>query len=491
MRMFDLIVIGGGPAGVTAAVRARELGATVALVERGNLGGTCTNSGCVPTRVLAKAARLVRDAEQFGAYGLLGEQPSVDFAQLLARTHQIVYQVHEKKQLQAHLEQAGVETFTRAGDARFVDEHRIMLADQTVLEGARFVICTGGHPRRLTFPGSDYALTHHDIWSMRQLPRELVVVGGAATGCQLASIFAAFGTCVSLLEAGPRLLSSEDSAVSVGLAEAFGRRGIQVVTGIGGLERIEEAGGTLRVLYRVGEQIQELHSDAIILAVGWPGNSEDLNLSAAHVKTEHGSILVDDQLRTSAPHIFAAGDITGRMMLVQSAGVEANIAAENALLGLNRKGTHAIVPHGGFTDPEYGSVGLTEDQARASHDCVVAVVPYSILDRALIDGRQEGFLKLLVSRISHQILGAHIVGEQAVELLHITAAALASHMPVEQLARLELAYPTFAAIVGIAARQITRELGGVALAPQWRTLGHPGLPEWERRAAIPSDGPME
>lgn len=488
MRMFDLIVIGGGPAGVTAAVRARELGATVALVERGNLGGTCTNSGCVPTRVLAKAARLIRDAEQFGAYGLLGERPSVDFAQLLARTQQIVYQVHEKKQLQAHLEQAGVATYTHVGHAQFVDEHQILLEDTTVLGGAKFVICTGGHPRQLVFPGSEYALTHDDVWSMKRLPQELAVVGGAATGCQLASIFAAFGTHVSLLEAGPRLLGTEDAALSLGISEAFGRRRIQVVTGIGGLERIEAEGGALRLLYRTEDQLQELHPEAVILAVGWPGNIEDLNLTAAHVKTGRGYILVDDQLCTSTPHIFAAGDVTGRMMLVQSAGVEANIATENALLGLNRGGTHPIVPHGGFTDPEYGSVGLTEEAARASHDCVVAVIPYSILDRALIDGHQEGFLKLLVSRTSHQILGAHIVGEQAVELLQIIAAALAAHMPVEHLARLELAYPTFAAIVGIAARQITRELGGVPLAPQWRTFGHPGLPEWERTAAITSDG---
>src|SRR6266581_70725 len=139
--MFDLIVLGGGPAGVIAALRARELGATVALVERGQMGGTCTNDGCVPTRVLAKAARLVRDTEEFAEYGLVGQMPTVDFATLLALTGNTVHQIHEKKQLQSHLEQAGVTVFANAGEARFVDEHSVALADGTTLLGEKFILC--------------------------------------------------------------------------------------------------------------------------------------------------------------------------------------------------------------------------------------------------------------------------------------------------------------------------------------------------------------
>jgi dihydrolipoamide dehydrogenase len=205
-------------------------------------------------------------------------------------------------------------------------------------------------------------------------------------------------------------------------------------------------------------------------------------------------VAVDDTLRTSAPHIFAAGDITGRMMLVQSASDEARTAAENAVRGAGRRDAHAIVPHGGFTDPEYGSVGLTEEAARAqeekeeSHGVAAAVVPYADLDRAVIDGRTEGFCKLIVSRASRQILGAHVVGEQALEVIQIVAAGMAAGMRVEQLAELEIAYPTFAGIVGLAARQISRELGVIPVSPQWRALHPPRAAEWERNETRAVEG---
>jgi dihydrolipoamide dehydrogenase len=484
--MYDILVIGGGPAGVTAALRARELGASAALVERSRLGGTCTNDGCVPIRVLAHAARLMREAEQFGEYGLVSELPTLDFARLISKTQQVVYGIHEKKQLINTLQDAGVSVYLGVGPAQFVDPHTLSIGNGTRLQAQKIVICAGGHPRRLAFPGSEYALTHSDIWSLKKLPKSAALVGASATGCQVASILAGFGTQVTLVDVSPRILPVEDESVSRSIQHAFTQRGMRILTGTGGGDHIERRDSGLALYYKTSEGLQPLEAEAVILATGWPGNVESLNLEAAGVKSERGYIVVDDSLRTSVEHIYAAGDITGRMMLVQSAGYDARIAVENAILGPGQRYKHQIVPHGGFTDPEYGSVGLTEAQAKAQGDgsaegVVIAEVPYLDMDRAVIDGHTDGSCKLIVSRETHRILGAHVVGEQALEIVHLVAAGMASDIWVEQLAELEIAYPTYTAILGLAARHIVRELGVMPLAPQWRALGKPHLSEWERR----------
>ena len=171
--MFEVVVIGGGPSGVIASLRARELGATVALIEREHLGGVSTNDGCVPTRVLARAARLMRDAEQFADYGLEGEPPTVDFVGLLNRTEYIVETVHQKKQLRAHLEAADVRVFDGIGDARFLDSHTLSLGNGSSVQGEKFILCVGGHARRIPLPGGEHALTHSDVWTMKGLPESV------------------------------------------------------------------------------------------------------------------------------------------------------------------------------------------------------------------------------------------------------------------------------------------------------------------------------
>jgi pyruvate/2-oxoglutarate dehydrogenase complex dihydrolipoamide dehydrogenase (E3) component len=482
---FQVTVIGGGPAGVTAALRASELGAKVALVEKGELGGTCTNDGCAPTRVLAKAARLIRDVDQFDNYGISSETPRLDFSRLMSRTHSMVYRLHEKKQLQHHLEEAGVKTFVNAGPAHFMDAHTLELANGDRVESETFIAAAGGHGRRISFPGSDLALTHQDIWSLKKLPKSLAIVGAAATGCQIASIFSAFGVDVTLFEVGPAILGREDRLVSKVMLQAFEKRGIRVIAGIHGIDSIESADGTQIFHYSKDGEAFALPVEAVMLSVGWIGNVDELNLEAAGVKVERGYILVDDFLVSSAPNIFAAGDITGRMMLVQSGSYEGRIAAENAVLGSGQPYKHLIVPHGGFTDPEYACVGLTEEHARqVEPDCAVAVVPFSEMDRAVIDDLTEGFCKIIVSQETHRILGAAVVGEQAVEVVQLIAAGMASGMWIEQLAELELAYPTYTAIVGLAARRLVCMLGVMPLSQEWQTLGREYAAEWERGDAV-------
>ena len=478
---YDVLVIGGGPAGVVAALRARELGVSVGLIERDRLGGTCTNDGCVPTRVLAKAARLMRETRQFSEYGLMNLRMEFDFSQLINRAQSVVYKIHEKKQILQHLQKKGIDVFDQAGTAAFIDPHTIQVPDGRSFQAEKIILCTGGHSRRLDFPGAEYALTHSDIWNLKDLPRSLVIVGGAATGCQVASIFAEFGTEVFLLERSPRILRVEDDSISAAITTSFESRGIQIISGIGEITQIEKlSDGRFTLTFTHQGTSQKIDGEAVFLSSGWLGNVSSLNLEAAGVQHERNYVVVDDYLRTTVPHIFAAGDVNGKMMLVQSASYEAQIAAENAVLGVGEQYKPYIVPRGGFTDPEYAGVGLTEEKVRESgEEYLAAVVPFNDLDRAVIDDHTEGFFKLIVSQETHRILGAHVVGEQAVEIIHVVAAGMASDMWVEQLAELELAYPTFTAIIGLAARKVCYQLGVEPLAPLWRTEGEYYPAEWE------------
>lgn len=274
----NIIVIGGGPAGVTAALRASELGTKVTLVERGQIGGTCTIDGCVPTRVLAKASRLLRDAEQFEEYGLIGQVPKLDFLRLLKQTQQVVLHMQEKKHPIDLLNSVGVKTYTESGVARFTDAHTITLANGKSLQAEKFILCAGGRSRRLDFPGAEYALTHQDLWSLKQLPRSIVIAGAAATGCQLASIFKIFGSQVMMLERSSRILAAEDELVSNTVQNAFNRSGIQIITNITNVERIEKNEQGLTLFYSRDNEVNALQTEAVILSAGWVGNLEPFKL---------------------------------------------------------------------------------------------------------------------------------------------------------------------------------------------------------------------
>ncbi|GMU21214.1 MAG: dihydrolipoyl dehydrogenase [Phycisphaerae bacterium] len=480
----DLIVIGGGPAGMRAAHRARQLAARVALVERDKLGGTAVNDGVAPTRTLARAARYLRDARMhFADYGIVCRELRLDFAALQRKVQAVVTELHQNHQYEAALRHAGVDVYTQTGDARFIEPHQIELSDGRTLEGERFVLCVGGHARALQFPGSELTLNHHDLWSLESLPKSLVVVGGAATGCQVASICAQFGVQVTLLEMSPRLVAVEDELVSQVVQRIFEERGIDVVTGLDGLERIEKHGEELHLFYRHEGQVKQIDTHAVFVAAGWPGNADPLNLESAGVTVERSYVKVNEYLQSTAPHIYAAGDINGRLMLTQCAKIQADIATENALLGNNREYAPILVSHGSFTHPEYAGVGLTEAQARQKHDPVVAVVPYRDLDRAIIDSHTEGFFKLIADRQSHLILGAHVVGEQATDVAQEAAAAMLSETRVDELSHLELAYPTYTTIVSLAAARLSNELGLEAHAPAERAGNALSLKEEESYAS--------
>jgi pyruvate/2-oxoglutarate dehydrogenase complex dihydrolipoamide dehydrogenase (E3) component len=466
---YDLVVIGGGPAGVSAALQAAELGARVGLVEKGRVGGTALNSGPAPVRTLARAARLVRDWSSWETFGLRGPRPEVDLAATLANAGRVASQAFERGRVAEHIRSMGVDLVEEAGEARFVDANTVAAFDGRAWNANRVIIAVGGRSSRLPIPGAELGLTYEDLRSVTALPERVCVIGAADTGCQLASILADFGCRVWLLEYAPRIAPRADQDVSAGLEQAFRERGIEVATSAG-VERLEPLQSGVRVDYRTGNETKNVDVDAAFFAVGWPSNADLVDAAAAGVTIERGYVVVDDYLRTSVPHIFAAGDVDGSSMLVSSALLEGRVAAENAVLGPRRRIVHDVVPAGSFTDPEYGSVGLTEAQARDRYDCSVAVARYEDLLRPVADGQPEGFCKLIVETGRRQIVGAHVLGEYSAEVIQMVAACMAARMRIEDVAELQVAFPTFTEGVGMAARMLVHDLGVRAMPQPWSSL---------------------
>jgi pyruvate/2-oxoglutarate dehydrogenase complex dihydrolipoamide dehydrogenase (E3) component len=301
----------------------------------------------------------------------------------------------------------------------------------------------------------------------------MVVVGAGATGAQVASIFQAFGSRVQLFEAGPRILPTEDVDVSAAVAAAFRESGMVVRESFGTIESFEKTPGGVRMVFSKDGTRNSAEAALVVVAVGWVADTAGLNLAAAGIETNlRGYVRVDEYLQTSAPNVFAAGDITGRLMLVPQAIHDGLVAATNAVRGPTMTLGDQVSPIGSFTDPEYAQVGLSEARARETHDVVAAMVRFDETPRTIIDGRTTGFCKLIADRATGRILGCHVVGERAVEIVQVVAIAMAAGLPVDKLAKIPLSFPTYTGIVARAAyraaNQINPEFSGQADAPDGR-----------------------
>ena len=457
--MPDVLVIGAGPAGVAAALRAADLGAKTTLVTRDEFGGMAANDGPIPVRTLAHAARLLREAAQLERYGVAASRLALDYSKLLTRVREVVAVARSHAAFREQIDAAGVVVHERTGTARFIDAHAIETVSGLRLRADKIVICTGGKSRKLAVPGAELTATHSDAWALKRVPASMLVIGAGATGAQVASIFSGFGAKVQLFQSGPRILPTEDEDVSTAVAEAFRASGIMVREAFGEIEQFEGVRGGVRMSFVKGGRRESAEAELAVVAVGWTAATEDLNLGAAGFETNaRGFVGVDASLRTSAAHIFAAGDVTGRLMLVPQALQDGFIAATNAVLGSQVALEERPAPIGSFTDPEYAQVGLTEAKARARHDVVVSVARFDAAMRTIIDGRTTGFCKLIVERGSGAILGCHVVGERAVDIAQLAAVAMTARMNVDALAHFPFSFPTHAGILGRAAARAAREL---------------------------------
>jgi dihydrolipoamide dehydrogenase len=457
---YDVIVIGAGPAGALAAIRAADLGARTAIVTCGEFGGMAANDGPVPVRTLAFAARLMRDARQLPRYGITISEPALQYDRLLARVRQVVHDVSTQSTLRGKVDAQGVTVYEQAGAARFTGPNTIETETGLRLEASKYILCHGGTSRRLAIPGIELTHKHSHAWKLDGLPQSLLVVGGGDTGVQIASMFHAFGSKVQLFERGRRILHVADESVAAAVAAGLRESGVVVREGFGDITSFEKRPSGVRMNFRDGQRGGSAEAELVVLAAGWIADTAHMNLGAAGVELDaRGNVKVDQFLQTTASHVFAAGDVTGRLMLVPAAIEDGFVAANNAVRGRTLPLPHRVTPSGSFTHPEYAEVGLTESKARETHDVVTTLVPFEAAVRPIIEGRTFGFCKLVTDRASCRILGCHVVGERAVEIAQLAAVAIAANMQVDDLARVAVSFPTYAEVLIHAAVHAAIELG--------------------------------
>ena len=454
-QRFDLIVVGSGPGGYVAAIRAAQLGMNVACVEAEKLGGVCLNIGCIPTKALLSSALLVNEVKDGAAHGITAESVTFDLGPAQKRSRKVADQLSRgigflfKKNKVTHLEGYG-----RLKGRGAVEVEREG-GEKTLLATDHVIIATGSRPRDLPILKID----EDRIWSstgallQTTAPGSLLIVGAGAIGMEFADVFDAFGTKVTLLEALERVLPLEDRDVSAFMEKAYRKRGIDVHTGAR-FETAEIGDQGVRVKFKDSKgEVHEQDVDYVLSAVGRVPNSEDLGLKETGVEVdEQGFIKVDEQLRTNVEGVYAIGDVAGRQLLAHKASHEGIVCVEHVAGQGHGSVDYGNVPNCTYCHPEVASVGLSEEQAKeAGYDVEVGKFPWIGNGRALAGGHADGFVKVIRDREYSEILGAHIVGPHATELIAEFVVGRHLESTVEEMERAIHPHPTLSEAVAEAA----------------------------------------
>lgn len=449
---FDVIVLGGGSAGIAAAESARAHGAHVAIVEAAQLGGECPNWACVPTKALLRAATLYNEIRtEASDFGISTGPVRFRFGALMARKSRVVRTVTgEGKRLQQWADREGIAVLY--GKAKFIDAHTVQVG-KAVFSAASFVLATGSEEYIPPIAGIDEVpyLTSRSVTALQELPKSVAVVGGGAVGCELATFFALLGVKTYVFEASPHILGRIDPDVAEVAAASLRGHGAHVVTDTRVLS-VTKRGKAVTVVYQHGKRRrQKLVVDAIVMAAGKRPRLSDLGLEAIGVAFNDGGYLaLDTYQRTKVKHILAAGDVTGVDQFTHTAHAEGRRAGRIAAVGIRGEPKYAytVVPHVLFVEPEVATVGLTEQQARAAgYGIGVGTFPVGALSRAVIDGKRDGLLKVVVDEDSGLVLGAHMVGERAGEVLHELALAIHARIPFSEVAAMLHAFPCYSEVI--------------------------------------------
>ena len=439
---YDLVVIGGGTAGLVSAMGAAGLGARVALVERHLLGGDCLNVGCIPSKAVIRSARAVGEARRSGRLGVRAGEPSVDFPAVMRRMRERRADIAANDSAE-RFTRAGVDVFF--GEGRFADERTVAVGEAR-LRFNRAVIATGGRPSAPSVPGLAGLpfLTNETIFSLTELPRRLLVVGAGPIGCELAQAFARLGSRVTLFDMAPRVLPREDADVGALVERHLAGDGVTLALGVS-LDQVEMSAGVFRVRAREHARPVEgpttHEGEAVLVAAGRRPNIEGLDLDAAGVAATRDGIVVDDRLRTSNRRVFASGDVASAYKFTHAADALSRIVLQNALFYGRRRASALIIPWVTYTDPELAHVGATTaDVERSGGRLRTITVPLSEVDRAIVDDESDGFV-----RVHHErgvLRGGTIVARHAGEMVGELAYAMTYGGTLSRLSGVVHPYPT-------------------------------------------------
>jgi len=457
-EQHDLVIIGGGPGGYVAAIRAAQLGLQVALVEREHLGGVCLNWGCIPTKALLRNAEVVAllgESKTFG-FSLTGFQ--ADYSAAVERSRKVADRL--VKGVAALMRKNDIRVFEGYGQIAAPGSVRVALSDggEARLRAARAIIVASGARARalpgLAFDGERVIAARHAL-ELRQPPASAIVVGGGPIGMEFAHVWQTYGAEVTVVEMLPRLLPLEDEEVSAEVERAFKRRKVRALTAAR-VEGVEAAADGVRVrVRREGGDEETLEAQTALVAIGVQPNSEDLGLEEAGVSLERGWVTVDERMRTSAPGIYAIGDVTGKLPLAHVASAQGMVAAEEIAGADPQPLDYDAIPRCTYCQPQVASLGLTEAQARRQgHDVRVGRFPFLPNGKALALGDNTGFVKLVADGSDGRLLGAHLVGPEATELLPELALARNAGLSVEEIARSVHAHPTLGEALAEAAHAV-------------------------------------
>lgn len=473
-KRYNLVVIGAGTAGLVTAIGAAGLGAKVALIERGLMGGDCLNTGCVPSKALlrcARAAAAVRTATKFGVHN--GDAVRVDFPAVMERMRRLRADISPHDSA-ARCRELGVDVFL--GEGRFTGPGAIAAEGQT-LRFRKAAIATGGHAAALPIPGlADVGyLTNETIFSLTELPPRLAIIGAGPIGCELAQCFARFGSQVTLIESLPRILNKEDADAARVVQAALENDGVSILTSATIREvRATVAEKNLSIEAPGGNF--ECRVDQILVAVGRSPNVNGLGLEAAEVEHDASGVKVNDRLQTTNPRIFAAGDICSQFKFTHAADYQARIVIQNSLFFGRAKASALTIPWCTYTEPEIAHVGLSEQDAKARGISIQTFIqPMSGVDRAILDGQTDGFVKVHLKSGTDQILGATIVADHAGDLISEIALAMVNGVGLKGIGRTIHPYPTQADAI----RKLGDQYNRTRLTPRLKWLFGKWL-EWQR-----------